>query len=178
VDDLVAALHLLAQKLRVDVEDMADRYVLYVQISAVVLFFVYIVIAYVAYRVIDYCHKQYLKANPVGIVDAKTRGIKDELRREVSQESNKILRNSTDSAANVLRVVLMALIMGSFLIAAACEIPAIAMPRGKALDNVLESLKDATKVEIVQPRQDRSASSAEKSEEAGDRGEEDGSGRR
>lgn len=173
MDDLVAALHLLAQKLRVNVNELSDRYVLYTQITAVVFFLIDIVIAYVAYRVINYCYKQYQESDPMRILDAKVKAIKDEVRRDIAKESNKILRNSINSVANVIRAVLAVLIVGSFLIAAACNIPAMAMPQGKALDKILDSLKETTKVEIVQPKQTRST---RPTQENAEHGEEDGSG--
>ena len=153
MDDLVAALHLLAEKLRVNVHELSDRYVFYTQLSAIVVCVVYLLCAYVAYRVIDYIYDQYVKSDPWRLADAKAKLNKDAIKREVAIEVNEIARKATLSGVKVARVIAMALIMGSFIIASLFQISAIAFPRGAALDEVLESMKDATKVEIVQKKQ-------------------------
>lgn len=161
MDDLVAALYLLARKLRVDVGELSDRYVLYTQITAIVLFVVYLICSYVAYKVITYCANQYNEADPLMAMEKRVKKIKGEIEREVALETAKIARNSVNAGVRIAKVVLIAVVVGIFLIHAAVEIPTIVMPRGAALDAVLSTMKDATKVEIVK---EKTSSSSRKQE--------------
>lgn len=166
MDDLVAALHLLAQKLRVDVGELSDRYVLYTQISAIALFVVNLICAYATYRIINYICRQYKEADPVKIMETRTKKIKDDLGREIAVETAKIARSSALAGVNAARITLMAIIMGVFLISAASQIPAIIVPQGAALDKVFETMKDATKVEIVQNKECETSERPKKVDEA------------
>ena len=152
MDDLVAALHLLAQKLRVDVGEMAGRYVLYTQITAVVVCLVYLICAYVTYRVINYVYEEYVTGNPMKIFEA---GLPEKRTAQYNYEKPRLdaIAATHAAGAKIARIVLMALIMGSFFISAALQLPSAIFPRGAALDSVMESLADATKVEIVRPEE-------------------------
>jgi hypothetical protein len=150
VDDLVAALTILAQKMRVDVDELAGSFVMYTRISAIVQFIIYVICAYAAYHVINYMYKQYLKANPIRLVKAAfpPEGSLMRVRKEAEYA---VLVESQAAIAKIARVVAMALIMGTFFITALCQVSTIINPEGAALAEVMATLKDATKVEIVQP---------------------------
>lgn len=151
MDDLVAALSILANKLGVDVDELSGSFVLYTRMSAIAQFVIYMICAYVAYRVIDYVYTQYLKGNPIKLVEARLPTVGTPL-RIYKEKEYEVLVDIQASVAKIVRVVLMALIMGSFLISAARQISTIANPEGAALESVMATLKDATKVEIVQPK--------------------------
>lgn len=151
MDDLVAALTILAQKMRVDVDELAGNFVSYTRISAIAQFIIYMICGYVAYCVIDYIYKQYLRANPMKLVEANLPPV-GAVTRVRKEEEHRALVEMQAAGAKIARVILIAVIMGSFFITALCQLPTIISPKGAALESVMETLKDATRVEIVQPK--------------------------
>jgi len=153
VDDLVAALTILANKLNVEVDELSGNFVMYTRVTAVVTAIVCLVSMYLTYKVLDYAYTKFVENGAfLGYLRVQAKHLPDgDPRKKFKNESIDAIEKDVTGVVKIARTVLMVLIMGAFAFGALRQIPTLVKPEGAALESVMETLKDATKVEIVQP---------------------------
>ena len=152
MDDLVAALAILANKLNVEVEELSSNFVMYTRVTATIAFVICLVSMYLAYKVLDHVYKKFVENGAfLGYLRVQAKHLPDgDHRKKFKNELIDAIEKDVTGSIKIARTVLMVVIMGAFAFGAVRQIPTLVSPEGAALESVMETLKDATKVEIIQ----------------------------